>query len=303
MNSKQNAAVLWMVRPTNFGFNQQTLSTNSFQKNLINQDNIHAIALNEFDEMVHQLKTHDIDVVVTQSDNFETPDAVFPNNWISFHHDGTVVIYPMLSKNRRLEKKVKFPFSFERLIDLSSFEEQLMFLEGTGSIVFNHNSRIAYAVISPRTNVEVLTNICDELGYDFIPFIAKDELGKDIYHTNVVMNIGQDYVVICLDAISNPSEQDQLITSFKSSGLKIIAISMLQMNSFAGNMLQVKSKKNEFYTLMSDTAYQSLSKNQTDTIEENSKILSLHIPTIEYYGGGSVRCMIAEIFGNRKIIS
>lgn len=302
MNSYQNANLLWMIRPARFSFNFETSSTNSFQQNLVIRDNIHAQALVEFDAMVDQLRNHDIDVVVTQSDNVNTPDALFPNNWISFHHDGNVVIYPMLSKNRRLEKEVKFPFSYNRLIDLSYFEEQAMYLEGTGSIVFNHNSKVAYAVISPRTNVEVLTQLCDEFEYDFIPFVAKDEIGKDIYHTNVVMNIGSNYVVICLDAVTNPSEQDQLITSFKSSGLSIILISRMQMNSFAGNMLQVRSKNDKLYTLMSLTAYNSLSTSQTNRIEETSKIISIHIPTIEYYGGGSVRCMIAEVFGKREIV-
>lgn len=302
MNSYQNANLLWMIRPARFSFNFETSLTNSFQQNLVRHDNIHDQALVEFDAMVDQLRNHDIDVVVTQSDNVNTPDALFPNNWISFHHDGNVVIYPMLSKNRRLEKEVKFPFSYNRLIDLSYFEEQAMYLEGTGSIVFNHNSKVAYAVISPRTNVEVLTQLCDEFEYDFIPFVAKDEIGKDIYHTNVVMNIGSNYVVICLDAVTNPSEQDQLITSFKSSGLSIIPISRVQMNSFAGNMLQVRSKNDKLYTLMSDTAYNSLSSSQTNRIEETSKIISIHIPTIEYYGGGSVRCMIAEVFGKREIV-
>jgi hypothetical protein len=302
MNSIQSADVLWMVRPAKFGYNAETSLTNSFQQNIIKHQNIHAKAIVEFDAMVDQLRANDIEVIVSQSTNVDAPDSIFPNNWISFHQDGTIVIYPMLSKNRRVEKALKFPFSSSKIIDFSYFEEQAMFLEGTGSIVFNHVSKIAYAVISPRTNVEVVTQLCDELNYDFIPFIAKDEIGKDIYHTNVVMNIGHDYVVICLDAVANPSEQDQLITSFKSSGLKIIPISRIQMNSFAGNMLQVKNKNNKLFTLMSDTAYQSLSKNQTDKIEETSKIISLHIPTIEYYGGGSVRCMIAEVFGKREIV-
>jgi hypothetical protein len=302
MNNIHCAAVLWMVRPARFGYNLETSLTNSFQQNFIKHENIHAKALQEFDAMVEQLKENDIEVVVSQSANVDAPDSIFPNNWISFHQDGTVVIYPMLSKNRRVEKELKFPFSHTRTVDLSYYEEQAMFLEGTGSIVFNHVSKIAYAVISPRTSVDVLTTLCDDLNYDFIPFVAKDEIGKDIYHTNVVMNIGHDYVVICLDAVTNPSEQDQLITSFKTSGLKIIPISRIQMNSFAGNMLQVKSKKRELFTLMSPTAFQSLSKNQTDKIEESSKIISLHIPTIEYYGGGSVRCMIAEVFGKREII-
>lgn len=298
----QCADVLWMVRPAKFGYNPETSLTNSFQQNVIKHENIHAKALEEFDRMVDQLQSNDIDIVVSLSANVDAPDSVFPNNWISFHHDGTVVIYPMLNSNRRVEKELKFPFTHSRVIDLSYFEKQAMFLEGTGSIVFNHTSKIAYAVISPRTNVEVLTKLCDQLNYDFIPFIAKDEIGKDIYHTNVVMNIGNNYVVICLDAVTNPSEQDQLITSFKSSGLTIIPISIIQMNSFAGNMLQVKNKNGKLFTLMSDTAYKSLSENQTDKIEESSEIVSLHIPTIEYYGGGSVRCMIAEVFGKREII-
>lgn len=304
MNFEQAPSVVLMVRPKSFGFNPQTAVTNAFQHQPNdNAQSLNQQALAEFDKMVDLLRSNDIEVIVVDdTDQPVKPDAIFPNNWISFHHDGTIVLYPMLAENRRTErlnpviKNIQHTFSVSQTIDLTSFENQEKFLEGTGSIVFDYTNRIAYASRSPRTDEQVLKDLTDKLGFTAIVFDALDEQGQSIYHTNVLMCIGEKVVVICLDAIQNEDDQEKLLDSFASTNHKVVAISYEQMKLFAGNMMEIKSRSGEPFVLMSQRAYHSLLPGQLDAISKFSEPLPVSIPTIENYGGGSVRCMVAGIF-------
>jgi hypothetical protein len=306
MNFEQAPSAVLMVRPKSFGFNPQTAGTNSFQQQ--SDDNAKAISeqtLAEFDKMVDLLRSNDIEVIVVDdTDQPLKPDAIFPNNWISFHHDGTVVLYPMLAENRRTErtnpviKNIQQNFSVKKTIDLTSFENQNKFLEGTGSIVFDYSNRIAYASRSPRTNEFVLKELTEKLGFTSFVFDAVDEQGQPIYHTNVLMCIGDKFVVICLDAIQNEDDQEKLLKSFASTNRKVIAISYEQMKLFTGNIMEVKSRSGESFVLMSQRAYYSLLPGQLDAISRFTEPIPVSIPTIETYGGGSVRCMVAGIFNS-----
>ena len=238
-----------MIRPRAFGFNSQTASSNAFQSNPGTDSDVSATALHEFDAMVDMLRSNDIDVVVVEdTDHPKKPDAVFPNNWVSFHEDGSVVLYPMLAENRRAERNIPVlaelekKFTIKHTIDLSVFEKEGKFLEGTGSIVFDYVNRIAYASRSPRTHEDVLTNLCEKLSFRSIVFNAVDEAGQDIYHTNVLMSIGTKFVVICLDAIRQDDDQEKVLESFSQTGHKVIAISYEQMRLFGGNMIEVMSR-------------------------------------------------------------
>lgn len=253
--------------------------------------------------MVDLLRANDIDVLVVEDTAEPTkPDAVFPNNWISFHHSGEVVLYPMLAENRRAERNnpvldhVRERFLITELIDLTHYEADHQFLEGTGSIVFDYTNKVAYAARSPRTDEAVLSDLVNRLGFRAIVFDAVDEQGQAIYHTNVVLCIGSDFVMICLDAIKNEADQDLLLDSFAATGHQVIAISFGQMKNFAGNMLEVKSKSGEPVVLLSQRAYQTLLAGQLDALSKFAEPLAISIPTIEEYGGGSVRCMVAAIF-------
>lgn len=308
MKFSQAPSSVLMVRPKSFGFNTQTADTNTFQHNLIDDyESIRAKAIAEFDTMVDLLRSNDIEVlVVDDTTQPEKPDAVFPNNWISFHHDGTVVLYPMLAENRRVEKMnpvldtVKERYSITKTIDLTSYENQNKFLEGTGSIVFDYGSMIAYASRSPRTDESVLKELTEKIGFKSIVFDARDEQGLAIYHTNVLMCIGTDFVIICLDAIPHDEDQEKLLESFSTTGHKVIAISFEQMKLFAGNMMEVKSKSGESFVLLSQKAFHSLLPGQLDALSRFVEPIPVSIPTIETHGGGSVRCMVAGIFNPER---
>jgi hypothetical protein len=289
-----------MIRPVNFSFNQQTAESNAFQKNG-EQSQVQQKALQEFDAFVQILKENGIDVTVI-NDTLEphTPDSIFPNNWISFHEDGSVFLYPMQAENRRLERKVfstiKEAFEAKQVYDLSYFEQQNQFLEGTGSMVLDRENLLAYACISPRTNPEVLAEFCRISDYKSVPFDATDETGKAIYHTNVLMGIGDRFAVICLDSISNQTEKHAVKEALQQSGKEIVAISFEQMNAFAGNMLQLQSKSGENLLVMSETAFLSLKEAQIKMLEKYCKLVYSPLNTIETNGGGSARCMMAEVF-------
>ncbi|HLF35070.1 MAG TPA: arginine deiminase-related protein [Cyclobacteriaceae bacterium] len=306
MNSQAPGAVL-MIRPLSFGFNPETGASNAFQADPGNADPevIHESALREFNRLTRMLRnsgvvTHVFDDTLSP----RKPDAVFPNNWVSFHHDGTVVLYPMLAPNRRLERRLellgplvkKLHFNITRILDLTAFELEGRFLEGTGSVVFDYVNNIAYSVISPRTDRGVLSVLCRELGFREFSFSATDRDGRDIYHTNVVMCIGTGYVIICLDAIENRFQQRKLVRHLEKSGLEIVNISVEQMYSFAGNMIELPGKEGEKLLVMSKTAYASLTSIQIAGITKYAKPAYEDIPTFEKYGGGSVRCMMAGIF-------
>lgn len=304
MKFSQAPSTILMVRPASFGYNQQTAGTNAFQQDLtLDQQEVQKFALDEFDRMVDTLLAHDVDVrVVEDSVHPEKPDAIFPNNWISFHQDGRVVLYPMLAENRRLERNVelveslKNDFKVNEVIDLSMYESQGKYLEGTGSIIFDYVHKIAYANRSARTDEIVFNDICKKLGFTPILFNAVDESGLPIYHTNVLMCVGTKFAIVCLDAIRDDYDQEVLLDSLSKTGHQVIAISYAQMQAFAGNMIEVKTKSGEAIVLLSEAAFNSLLPGQLQGINKHAEVLPLSIPTIERFGGGSVRCMVAGIF-------
>jgi hypothetical protein len=290
-----------MIRPVNFVFNKETAVNNAFQVQSTESD-VQQKAIKEFDLFVEKLRSKDIGVtVVNDTDEPHTPDSIFPNNWISFHDDGTVVLYPMFAKNRRLERKphvldeVSQSFDTKKIVDLSTFENNNRFLEGTGSMVLDRDNRIAYACISPRTDIEVLNDFCRQLQYAAILFHAVDKHGGAIYHTNVMMCVADRYVVICLESIKDERERNNVIGTINKSGKTIIDITYNQMSSFAGNMLQVHDSKGKKYLVMSTQAYHSLTNDQLQNLERFNEIIHSSLDTIERNGGGSARCMMAEV--------
>ena len=291
-----------MIRPVNFGFNEQTAGSNAFQNRNAAQQQVQDKALAEFDNLVSVLKENGVEVIVIDdTPEPHTPDSIFPNNWVSFHQDGNVFLYPMMAENRRLERRediimqLEDEFKINHIIDLSRFEHEHKFLEGTGSMVLDRENKIAYACLSPRTDKDVLDLFCAQGGYKPVLFHAVDENDMDIYHTNVLMCIGSKFAVICLDSIADEKEKAEVVASLKATNKEIVAISFAQMNQFAGNMLELKSKSGESLLVMSQNAYQSLTQGQKASLEKYCKIVYADINTIENNGGGSARCMIAEV--------
>ncbi|WP_246077125.1 citrulline utilization hydrolase CtlX [Pedobacter ureilyticus] len=290
-----------MIRPVDFKFNEQTAGDNKFQV-ASEQSNVQQKALAEFDGFVDVLRENGVDVTVI-SDTLEpaTPDSIFPNNWVSFHEDGSVFLYPMHSANRREERRKDIidelgkTFEVGHLTDLSFFEQQHLFLEGTGSMVLDRVNKIAYACLSVRTDKEVLENFAMLSGYEVVAFQAVDENGFPIYHTNVMMCIGEKFAVVCLDSIKYTEDKIAVLESFKATNKTVIDISFEQMNHFAGNMLEVKNKDGESLLVMSEQALKVLHGTQITALSAFSKIVTAPIYTIEQNGGGSARCMLAEI--------
>lgn len=301
MNHQTTSTIL-MIRPVNFGFNEQTAGSNAFQNRNAEQEQVQARALKEFDNMVSVLCESGVDVtVVDDTREPHTPDSIFPNNWVSFHSDGNVFLYPMMAENRRLERRediimrLEDRFSIKHVIDLSRFEHEHKFLEGTGSMVLDRENKIAYACLSPRTDKEVLDVFCKESGFKPVLFHAVDDTGMDIYHTNVLMCIGSGFVVICLESVKDELEKENLLNSFKKTKKQVIDISFDQMNNFAGNMLEVENKSGESLVVMSKSAWNSLNYEQKAILSSFSKPVYSDIGTIESNGGGSARCMMAEV--------
>jgi hypothetical protein len=297
----QTTSHLLMIRPTQFTFNAETAVNNAFQS--AKDINAQEMALNEFNDFVKILQQHGVDVtVIDDTEEPHTPDSIFPNNWISFHDDGEIVLYPMYAANRRMERKphvvekLKVKFKINSQVDLTFYENKNIFLEGTGSMVLDRQNKIAYACLSQRTEINVLTDFCAKLGYSPISFIATDTKGYPIYHTNVMMCIADQFVVICLDSIKDREEQKRVIAAIEKSKKEIIDITLDQMNHFAGNMLQVENDKGKKFLVMSSQAYKSLKPNQLTKIEHYSTIIHSSLDTIERNGGGSARCMMAEVF-------
>lgn len=294
-----------MVRPKNFGSNPETLADNHFQNAVSSseEDAVRTKAIEEFDNMVKELRRNDIDVMVIEDTATPIrPDAIFPNNWFSTHSNGCIISYPMMSESRRIERredvieKIQSEKGINKRYGFEYLEEEEQYLEGTGSMVIDRDNGIVYAGLSQRTDIRVLEKFAVLFGYKKVIFHPSDQDGKNIYHTNVMMTMGHKYVIVCLSSITLDDEREELLASFKNSGKEIIDISFDQMNAFAGNMLQVKSKLGEPYLVMSSTAYNSLSGAQIDQILSHNKIIKIAIPTIETHGGGGVRCMMAEIF-------
>lgn len=297
---------LLMIRPVDFKFNDQTAGNNKFQVASTESD-VQNQALMEFDGFVDLLRKNNVDVtVVDDTIQPETPDSIFPNNWVSFHNDGSVYLYPMFSENRRLERRrdiidaLDANFQINHISDLSFYEFQEAYLEGTGSMVLDRENKIAYACLSIRTDVSALNNFCQLAEYKSVIFNAVDGTGFPIYHTNVMMCIGDKFAVVCLDAVPNAHEKSFLTQVLTSMGKEIVAISLDQMNHFAGNMLQVSNNNGESLLVMSEQAYQSLNEDQIQALEKYSRIIYAPIYTIETNGGGSARCMLAEIHLPKK---
>jgi len=304
----QTTNSILMIRPINFRMNEQTTVNNYFQEDLSLRDSlINLKAQKEFDDYVDKLRKFGIEVIVV-SDNQEndTPDSVFPNNWVSFHNDGTMAIYPMFAENRRLERREdiileleKEGFLIENIVDYTSAEDQNIFLEGTGSMILDRQNKIAYCAISPRADEELFIEFCEDFEYTPVIFTANqtvDNSREAIYHTNVMMCIAETFSVICLSCIDDKKERKNVISHLKKSGKEIIDITEKQMHQFAGNMLQVKGKNNDLFLVMSQAAYNSLTKEQIKKIEKHCNIVSSSLETIETCGGGSARCMMAEVF-------
>ena len=298
----QSTSHLLMIRPVNFGYNEETAESNAFQNKDKNQQEVQEKALAEFNNFVAVLRNHGVDVTVID-DNPEpyTPDSIFPNNWVSFHDDGNVFLYPMQAENRRLERRediiaeLEDNFKVHHIVDLSRYEEENKFLEGTGSMVLDRVNKIAYACLSPRTDKDVLAIFCEQEDYTAVCFDAADEKGKAIYHTNVLMCVGTQFAVICLDSIPNPHEKVVVIEYLKSTQKEIIEITFEQMNQFAGNMLEVKTKNDETLIILSKSAFKALDDIQIALLEQYGKLVYADIHTIENNGGGSARCMMAEV--------
>jgi hypothetical protein len=297
----QTTSHLLMIRPVNFTFNAETAVNNAFQVTG-KENNAQENAEKEFDDFVDVLRKNGVDVtVVNDTPEPFTPDSIFPNNWVSFHSNGTVCLYPMFAANRRLERKeavldiIKSKFKINKLVDFSYYENDNHFLEGTGSMVLDREERIAYACLSPRTDRKVLQDFCKTMGYKGIAFRAIDESKQLIYHTNVMMCVAEQYIVACLDSLSISDEKDELVRVIKSSSKKIIEIRLEQMNHFAGNMLQVHNQDGEKLLVMSTQAYDSLNDTQKKKLGSYNRIIHSRLDTIESNGGGSARCMMAEV--------
>jgi len=298
-----------MVRPAAFGANEETAATNFFQSTGTKTDprSIQQGALNEFDNMVELLRQHEINVL--EIDDTPTPlkpSAIFPNNWLSTSPEGIVSVFPMYAANRRPEKRddilkiLAEKFMVKDLQDWSEFEVEGKFLEGTGSMVIDHENKVIYTCYSPRTDVSVLEKFANVNNYRAIVFLAIDQNGHPVYHTNVMMTLGEDFAILCEEAIEEEWELIAVRQLLESSGHEVIRITKEQMHSFAGNMLQVKNNKGEKFLVMSQTAFDSLTEEQKEELSARSELLPIPIPVIEQTEGGSVRCMMAEIFLEKR---
>ena len=308
---KQSTNSILMIRPNNFGYNEETALDNHYQNQGSLEMNSNENAQKEFDNMVFNLRQNGISVYVFQDDDINyTPDSIFPNNWISFHENGDVGLYPMYAENRRLERRpevIKFledeGFNIDNIVDYSSAESENKFLEGTGSMILDRENRIAYCSISKRSNEDLFIEFCEDFEFTPVLFNSYQSVGDKrlpIYHTNVMMCVAMSYVVICLDSIDDKKQRKNVANFINETGKKLIEISENQVESFAGNMLELLNDKGDSILVMSKSAENSLSEIQKNSIKKYSKIISSNINTIEVCGGGSARCMMAEIFLPKK---
>jgi hypothetical protein len=298
-----------MIRPVNFRMNEQTAVNNYYQAqdNSVLPTTINAQAQQEFDIFVEKLSTKGINVVVIDDTNeFNTPDSVFPNNWISFHANRTVAVYPMYAENRRLERREDIleeleskGFQIDNIIDYTSAEDEEVFLEGTGSMVLDRMNGKAYCALSPRADESLFIEFCEDFEYSPVVFTANQTVNnerKAIYHTNVMLSVAETFAMICLEAIDDKKERKNVVKQLRENGKEIIVITEEQVASFAGNMLQVKGANGKQFLVMSASAYKSLTVAQLENIENHCEIISSSLDTIETCGGGSARCMMAEVF-------
>lgn len=306
---QQTTRNILMIRPVNFRMNEQTAVNNYYQKELedILPETVNAKAQQEFDVYVEKLRAIGVNVVVVE-DTLEpnTPDSIFPNNWISFHENGNVGLYPMFAENRRPERREDILVALEeqgfvinQIVDYTSAEEEEVFLEGTGSVVLDRVNQKAYCALSPRADEDLFIEFCEDFEYTPVVFNANQTVNgerKTIYHTNVMICLGETFAVICLNSIDDKKERKLVIKHLKEDGKEIIDITEAQLNNFAGNMLQVKGKDETLYLIMSQVAYNCLTKSQVSKLKAHTNILSSALDTIEACGGGSARCMMAEVF-------
>lgn len=297
-----------MVKPVHFGFNPQTATSNAFQRRGSFEQDAQENALREFLAYTSLLRANGITVVQAEdTDSPFTPDSIFPNNWFTTHSDGTLVLYPMAAFNRRQERKEEFlsvikkNFEVKRIVDLTHWENENLFLEGTGSMILDRCNKIVYACRSPRTCDKVLEDFCERLCFTPVLFSALGEADENgtrtpIYHTNVMMNVGTKYAVICLDSIADPAEREAVVKSLEKTGKTIVEISLDQMNHFAGNMLEVHNEAGRKFLVMSATARKSLTPEQSKILSKEYRLLSPVLDFIEANGGGSARCMMAELY-------
>ena len=306
---QQTTNTILMVRPINFRMNEQTAVNNYYQKVLdtLLPATVNAKAQTEFDAYVAKLRAYGIRVVVvSDTDEFDTPDALFPNNWISFHQDGTVALYPMFAKNRRMERREDVldqleaeGFRIDSVVDYTAAEQSGFYLEGTGSLLLDRVNQKAYCALSPRADEDLFIEFCEDFEYTPVIFTANQTVNgqrEKIYHTNVMMCIAETFVVICLSSIDDKTERKNLLKQFKEDRKKVIDITEDQVVHFAGNMLQVRGKDDERFLIMSQQAFESLTQSQLSQIQQHCQIISSSLETIEICGGGSARCMMAEVF-------
>jgi hypothetical protein len=304
----QSASTVLMIRPANFGFNPQTAASNAFQQRPEGVA-VQSLALREFDRLAESLERSGVTVMVAHdTEEPVKPDAIFPNNWVSFHADGTVVLYPMLAANRRIERREDVigevlaagGFRTARTVDLSHREVLGQYLEGTGSLVLDRVHHIAYANISARTDLDALGDFAQQLDYDLVTFESADAAGRSVYHTNVMMAIGTGFAVVCGESITDRASREAVYATLESGGREIVEIGFAQMHAFAGNLLELAPAGSKAIAL-SRTAWESLDPAQRRTLEKHGRIVTAEIPVIERYGGGGVRCMLAEIHLPRRI--
>ncbi|WP_413999331.1 citrulline utilization hydrolase CtlX [Flavobacterium sp. W1B] len=306
---KQTTNSILMIRPVAFRMNEQTAVNNYYQKVLegLLPAAINAKAQQEFDAFVEKLRSVGVEVIVVDDVlGSDTPDSIFPNNWVSFHENGDVAMYPMFAENRREERREEIfdiledkGFKIDNIIDYTSAEEDGFYLEGTGSLLLDRTNEKAYCALSPRADEELFIEFCEDFDYApviFEAFQTVDGERKLIYHTNVMLCLGETFAVICADCIDDKKERKMVLDNLKKDGREVILITEAQVNSFAGNMLEVLGANDKKYLVMSTAAYQSLTAKQIAQLETHATILSSNLDTIEACGGGSARCMMAEIF-------
>tara|TARA_R110000850_G_scaffold16697_1_gene51736 strand:- start:78187 stop:79122 length:936 start_codon:yes stop_codon:yes gene_type:complete len=306
---QQATNTILMVRPAAFRLNEETAVNNYYQStsDTLKLKDSNALAQEEFDALVTKLKEAGVNVVVFHDDGSQdTPDSLFPNNWVSFHENGDMALYPMFAVNRRRERRGEVigtleeqGFKIQNVVDYTAAEDEELFLEGTGSLVLDRVNRKAYCALSPRAEEELLIEFCEDFEYTPVIFTAYQTVkGKrlPIYHTNVMMCVAKDFAVVCLDCIDDTKERKNVLNHLKEDKKEVISITEAQVEQFAGNMLEVINAEGASITVMSQSAYSSLNKQQIAAIEKHSTILSSDISTIETLGGGSARCMMAEVF-------
>lgn len=307
MEHKLTSTIL-MIKPVHFRHNEQTAVNNHYQEKGVDSSMAQQLAEQEFDGFVSTLRSNGVEVIVLlDNEDFDTPDSLFPNNWVSFHEEGKVGLYPMFAENRRLERREDIfdylelqGFPVKNKIDFTHWENDGQFLEGTGSLVLDRENKIAYAAMSERTHAKVLDDFEEKMGYTSVRFSAYQDAdtGRElIYHTNVMMSMGDHYAMICLDAIENDAEKNEVILSLASTGKEIIELTEGQIFNFAGNALQLVNDKGEKLLVLSERAETTLTESQLEELLKcNDKIVSSSLETIEKLGGGSARCMMAEVF-------